>query len=54
VSASADKSVALIELQSPEARSRTRTIVFFALAILLLVIAIALGKEPWNLPESDL
>jgi len=29
-------------------------VIFFALAALLLLIAVALGKEPWNLPQSDL
>lgn len=56
ISASADKSVALIEipLSAGSSGSRQRTVIFFALALLLLVVAIALGREPWNLPESDL
>ena len=54
LSASADKSCALIDLPAAGQRSSQRKIIFFAIALLLLVIALALGKEPWLLPESDL
>jgi len=56
LSVSADKSIALIPIDSPQQSRRRWTIIMLIVACIVLILALLLGKEPWKLkqPERDL